>query len=425
MDTITKVVSFSILSTRTLGLQELLSGLLEIQESSRLTITDVLKHSWITCNGNKAITRHPEVAKAPPIAIDTSIVKCMTTMFGFNESDVLHSITARKLNASSATYYLLKRRLDGGHRLNGTQLAGDVGNKLAVPSFLGFDLPQRSQNLKEADVVSEQGKDNSNNKICEGAKDYKECILCLREARLKKLALFGNSPSSSHSGLGELSNRRSSLPKLPSLSTSFASLGSNHHLHQARSRQTTPSDAVRTSVYPAVTHNIHLNVSGMSPFQGKKTPSGSDRSSVTLFPSKHVHVVTSSHATDVSLPPPPPNTAYGARGREWRPSASDPNPVGSHHNPEKVSPGSASTLKDPFGCSHDSWNRQQEEGGEKEAKNRKWVGVSFLGPMSSRKALMRRADDRFGKSQGHSVLKQIADDLSKFAAQLPVTSSVG
>ncbi|PVD28236.1 hypothetical protein C0Q70_10823 [Pomacea canaliculata] len=237
--------------------------------------------------------------------------------------------------------------------------------------------------------------------------------LCLREARLKKLALFGNSPSSSHSGLGELSNRRSSLPKLPSLSTSFASLGSNHHLHQSRSRQTTPTDAVRTSVYPAVTHNIHLNVSGMSPFQGKKTPSGSDRSSVALFPSKHGHIVTSSHATDVSLPPPPPNTAYGARGREWRPSASDPNPVGSHHNPEKVTPGSASTLKDPFGCSHDSWNRQQEEGGEKEAKNRKWVGVSLLGPMSSRKALMRRADDRFGKSQGHSVLKQIADDLNR------------
>nr|KAG5711165.1 hypothetical protein BaRGS_004809 [Batillaria attramentaria] len=393
------------------------------------------------------MVRYPPVSKAPPPSVDTAIVRYMTTMFRFSESDVIHSVTDRKLNASSATYHLLKRNMER------QKLSSSEGSLGAGDDACAEDTSSRnSDRLTSARTSQSLGGSvrtvsdysSSDTKECrtsgkngeaQDVNNYKQCILYLKEARhgmfmngraftkLRRDNVVGAVAASldhnqydevrvgshklpflnQHKGLHsfgqQLSQGQTSVSQLPTQTlTQFP----HPHPHGG--------EVTRHLVQPASSQDVRLNVFGKSALKSQGQGQGGrqgDRSG-----SVAVNGNTTLYWSQPPPPPPPPNTAHGRRSSRHQIALSDPGP----HSPRSYGTLTPPSLKDPFG--RDTWRTvyQQEVrvAGENEARQQRTPGVAFVAPLSSPKALTSRQTESGGeKKQSYFLVRRLAADLSK------------
>lgn len=348
-----------------------------MQESRRLSICDLLHQSWLTCNRSQPIARYPPVSKAPPPAVDTNVVRYMTTMFRFSESDVIHSVTERKLNASSSTYHLLKRHMEGQCSSAAGERSGARGESRdsrvtefsevvsGCPVLRAHILPPGGERGSQEERGESAGGGEGAAKVEAGAgrvaSSYKECILYLKEARggfgltgrslthLQRDAVTGDcgvttGPRSSDSvaphKLPLLNAHRHSVPPAYPLSNLHPHPHPyHHHLHGAGAPPTLPNashqcyDGARHFVHPLPNHDLRLNVMGRPALKGRDGGTGrgaEDRgqgrghggdpaadssafSNSSSSSSRHAPAAASA-AADSSKPLPPPAPPNTAQG---------------------------------------------------------------------------------------------------------------
>ena len=440
-----------------------------MQESRRLSICDLLQQSWLTCNRNQPIARYPPVSKAPPPVVDTNVVRYMTTMFRFSESDVIHSVTERKLNASSSTYHLLKRHMEG-------QCSSAAGERSAArgesrdsrvtefsevvsgcPVLRAHILPPGGERGSQEERGDSGGGVEGAAKVEAGAgrvaSSYKQCILYLKEARggfgltgrslthLQRDAVTGDSVAPRKLPL--LNAHRHSVP--PAYPLSNLHPHPHHHHHGAGAPPALPHasqqchDGARHFVQPLPNHDLRLNVMGRPALKGRDggagrgpedrgqgrgqvgdPAAGSSAFSNSSSSSKHAPAAAPAVAdSSKPLPPPaPPNTAQGARVTLEQSAGSSEHQRESGSRPSSASwPRSDSSPLDPFG--RDTWRAGLKlEGlrlaGEDEARqHRKSGGVAFIAPLSSPKALTNRAETVAGRRRSYFLVRHLAADLSE------------
>ena len=87
---------------------------------NRMTIGDILVHNWM-CEGHESplITQQPLLGKLFPTVPNSFIVNYMTKVFNYHEDDIFYSVMERKMNAVAATYQLLQKHFESGHKVVG------------------------------------------------------------------------------------------------------------------------------------------------------------------------------------------------------------------------------------------------------------------------------------------------------------------
>lgn len=90
--------------------QDLLKGLLEINQSKRLTMQDIVSNKWFKTTQKPTIDNELVSQKSANIGI----INFMCKNFGWVEKDIVDSVHTKKTNNMSATYYLLLRKLQRG-----------------------------------------------------------------------------------------------------------------------------------------------------------------------------------------------------------------------------------------------------------------------------------------------------------------------
>ena len=453
------------------GLQQLLSGLLEVQESRRLSITDVLHQSWLTLNRSQPITRYPAIAKAPPPVVDTSVVRYMSTMYRFSESDVIYSVTERKLNASSSTYHLLKRHMVAERRTesersevedrdsagaaerseSGTDGRRSLRSQVSEVRSQIFPPPShRSEPAKEGGGGGGERKGGGNPwGSRQQPSSYKECILYLKEAR-HGLTLNGRSLVNHHHHLPphlvlDTLAKSSHANKLPLLNLQRHHLPLHHpHPHPVNGTLADPAPDGGVGGRPHLLlstpiHDLRLNVLGRPALQGGKERgkgSGTGEGGGAGDPS------LTNYPGGAKPPPPPPNTAQGSRVSQDQSSTSslhrqdDLRCISPAARPSSADSSRAeSSLKDPFG--YDTWRAlfqpevRAAAGADSEARYRpgNGAGMSFVQPLSVPKALTAREENSAGtnqrKPQSYFLVRQLAADLSELGVVVDTVSGCG
>ncbi|XP_076444780.1 uncharacterized protein LOC143282838 [Babylonia areolata] len=549
------------------GLQQLLSGLLEVQESRRLSITDTLNQSWLTCQHSQPIARFPPVSQAPPPDVDTDVVRYMSGVFRFSQSDVIHSVTERKLNAASATYHLLKRHMEGernaaavaaadgegpprkeegrerGGGVGGVEWSGGgeeaaarrsvvseygmgagagmgsgecggqttgrftvseygggregaeggscgvggggggsgggVGRRVLVSEYVRPLAPcsdgqsgcpvLRSHVLSShlhspaaASASSASGERGGEagrrmGKGGEGVRDYKQCILYLKEARHAAFALGARSllphllhhpppPSSQH-----LTTASSSSPRLPFLHRPPPPPPPHHpHYPTVHGGGSTEGHQCHHQQGSGVGgqggQEVKLNVLGRPALlerggKGAGAGVGDKGDNSISYPSSALALASQSHLSLSSQdggggggggarpPPPPPNTAQGMRmttAGAQHPTSSEPG------SSRPCSPGSGVSqwsLSDPWGP--DTWRTGLQprlplaghaHGHDRDGGGRKSRGVAYVAPLTSPKALTTRegaaaakeaASGPSTRQNNYFLVRQLTADLNR------------
>ena len=93
--------------------QDVLVGLMEPDETKRMTMADLRRHPWITKDGTPV---GPARLKSRPVTadLDVEVINHMVKKLDMNEAQIRDSILTCRVNAMSATYQLLcKRKLNG------------------------------------------------------------------------------------------------------------------------------------------------------------------------------------------------------------------------------------------------------------------------------------------------------------------------
>ena len=95
-------------------------GMLTLAAQDRMTIGDILVHSWM-CEGHESplITQQSPLGKLFPNVPNSFIVNYMTKVFNYHEDDIFYSVMERKMNAVAATYQLLQKHFESGHKVIG------------------------------------------------------------------------------------------------------------------------------------------------------------------------------------------------------------------------------------------------------------------------------------------------------------------
>ncbi|KAK7107697.1 uncharacterized protein [Littorina saxatilis] len=431
------------------SLQQLLSGLLEVQESRRLSITDLLHQSWVTCNGNQPIPRFLPIAKAPPPCVDTNVVRYMTTMFRFGESDVIHSVTERKLNASSATYHLLKRHTESQNSTEERTAAveGDIRatSRYSKATDRSEVLSEGRQNLRPHVLINNRsqnqdadgGVGGNSNGNSHNPSNYKECILYLKEARCG-ISLSGRSLAKLQKDIGTVDvvaasskSRDALLHKLPLLNSQRHPLGNSLHGNGGTSGQC--YDSMRQYLHPVPSPDVRLNVMGRPVLKrrgikGESLGSG-DRGRSSTDTENNLTVIDRPEAKNLSsnsnynrvsvnlsslgipkAPPVPPNTAQGARFYQDQQISlrRDSSPRSSVSSPRLES-----SLQDPFNS--DTWRNVSRHDPRLSAESEAQYGggpgsVAYVGPLSSPKALTNREENETAKKHKYFLVRQLGSE---------------
>ena len=94
--------------------------MLTVDAHNRMTIGDILVHNWM-CERHESplITRQPPLGKLFPNVPNSFIVNYMTKVFNYHEDDIFYSVMERKMNAVAATYQLLQKHFESGHKVIG------------------------------------------------------------------------------------------------------------------------------------------------------------------------------------------------------------------------------------------------------------------------------------------------------------------
>ncbi|GFR92596.1 hypothetical protein ElyMa_002622700 [Elysia marginata] len=94
--------------------------MLEVHESRRLSLDEVLIHPWLTRPISGDIQLQP-VKRVPPVlkqlneyCVDFGVVKYICTMYRFSEREVVTSVLGRKLTPAAATYHILLDSIESG-----------------------------------------------------------------------------------------------------------------------------------------------------------------------------------------------------------------------------------------------------------------------------------------------------------------------
>ncbi|XP_048240387.1 hormonally up-regulated neu tumor-associated kinase-like [Haliotis rufescens] len=279
------------------GCKDFLSHLLEPFESKRIMMDDLLTHPWLTNDGHSTVPRHPQVLKVTPEAVDINVVRYLSQYFGFNESELLYSVSERKVDSASAAYLLMVKGVEEGFILPHMTARSDSTTSTQTTSTSGDS--GALQDVVYRDHLPRVGA---------SSEETVTWLASCRPVSLKtSFSLFRKSHASN-----TLTNRPKSFDPhmIPSVKTKkpFLTRNSQHKLPEissTRSHSPDPQygtygrhrDAWKKS------ESDQLNVRGQSPVRNREIYVNIDRLMPQVF------------GFD---PPAPPNTAYGMRKRLGR-----------------------------------------------------------------------------------------------------------
>lgn len=151
----------------------------------RITIEDVLSHSWIMEDHvTPLVTRQPPIGKLYPHVPKTAVVSYMTSVFNFIEDDIFYSVMERKMNAVAATYHLLLKRFDSGIHLMGLSMPATAPYKLQNAKAQPENLKISNETVGFPALASEQTLLSEGNKSATKTK-MKSYIQLLKDSKLK------------------------------------------------------------------------------------------------------------------------------------------------------------------------------------------------------------------------------------------------
>lgn len=163
----------------------LLSRMLAVDYHYRITIEELLTHSWIMeDHETPLLTRQPPIGKLYPHVPKTAVVSYMTTVFNFIEDDIFYSVMERKMNAVAATYHLLLKRFDAGIHLMGLSMGAPGPFKLQSTKGPLEEIKSKIDSVSfpalssEQTIVSESTKSASKTKL-------KSYIQLLKDSKLR------------------------------------------------------------------------------------------------------------------------------------------------------------------------------------------------------------------------------------------------
>ncbi|XP_046574780.1 carbon catabolite-derepressing protein kinase-like [Haliotis rubra] len=281
------------------GCKDFLCRLLEPFESKRITMDDLLTHPWLTKDGRAPVPRQPQVLKVTPEPVDTNIVRYLSQYFGFNERELLYSVSERKVDSASAAYLLMVKGVEEGFILPGMMARSDSTTSTPTTTSTDSGTLQDVVYRDRLPPVSASSEETVN------------WIASCRPVSLKtSFSLFREN---------RVSNTHTNRPKsfdpqmIPSVKAKkpFITRNSQNKLPEidsTRSHSPDPQygtygrhrDAWKKS------ENEQLNVRGKSPVRNREIDVNIDMLMPQVF------------GFD---PPAPPNTAYGMRKRNSRKDA--------------------------------------------------------------------------------------------------------
>lgn len=439
--------------------------MLEIQESRRLSISKVFSHPWLTCNGFQPLVRQVESSKP---SIDNAIVSYMTSVVGFNENDVIQSVTEGKLNASYATYHLLKQHMF--HRPRGVDSPVVTDRKDVTSGTQGrppnswpefedtrssLSQTPNSQNSQTTcdrpsriNTCEGNGKFAQNSETSDVSNSYKDCIKHLKAVRgnTSNMTMLGKH----FAAISKVDDQNiqtdqsylDSKIKLPSLNLnkSVSKCQPSHSKgtvrnHLAKNGSLNPSTnhnhlktdknvVLKPMIQSSKNISERINICGKS-FRDNKDSIGDGPGVEDDFSNtERKHTLQRAALLHRELfedlqanpPPAPPNTAHGDRPVEehfegpildYQPSLDQEGTVNSMSNSA-----SQLSLLDASECEKLSLLMQQGLRLAKETMTRGYrpLGMSFVAPLSSPKTLTNRYPDSISRR----MIGSITTNFSKY-----------
>ncbi|XP_059172183.1 serine/threonine-protein kinase par-1-like [Physella acuta] len=174
--------------------QDLITRMLEITESRRITAEEMLTHVWLLGPEGRAIKRVPVVPKRlHDNVVNRTIVRYMCGKYRFNEADVITSVLDRKLTSAAATYHILKDGIDAGKvsivfPKDSTDLQSSPNSRKSsdtLPPITTATSKPSTASSKESSVseVTSANKKTPQQTTDSTQGSYKSAILVLKRAR--------------------------------------------------------------------------------------------------------------------------------------------------------------------------------------------------------------------------------------------------
>ncbi|GFO40687.1 hormonally up-regulated neu-associated kinase [Plakobranchus ocellatus] len=249
--------------------KDILSRMLEVHESRRISLDDILTHPWLTGPEAEAIKRVPPVPKKlSELAVDNSIVKYICTMFRFSERDVITSVVERKLTPAAATYHILHDGIESGRVsvsfTRDLNVTGAEGNITVLPTS---EAAQRSTETSRENLLGHSTYANRTSRAAmaesdgpksKGTETQSSDNRVLQSNDTGKEEKFSGSPNNSSESFLPRLNPLSSLPNGVGMKDGFSSK-ENHHLNLFDQNRDTISESTDSGVGVEGSEEILVN----------------------------------------------------------------------------------------------------------------------------------------------------------------------